>query len=63
MSGCVPLASADGTLHPMRVKQALALQGCNAGVPRAPMPAVSPKQRAAIQAALEGLGVSLRKAA
>jgi 4-hydroxy-tetrahydrodipicolinate synthase len=41
---------------PANVKCAEELQGRRAGVPRAPMPASSPAQTAAIRAALEGAG-------
>jgi 4-hydroxy-tetrahydrodipicolinate synthase len=41
---------------PANVKCAEELQGRRAGVPRAPMPASSPAQKAAIRAALEGAG-------
>jgi 4-hydroxy-tetrahydrodipicolinate synthase len=47
------------TLHhpnnPACVKYALSLQGCCAGFPRAPMPAVSSRQQACIKPALEAL--------
>ncbi len=43
---------------PACVKAAQALQGCEAGQPRAPMPPASEAQRLAIAAALEGLGVA-----
>jgi 4-hydroxy-tetrahydrodipicolinate synthase len=42
---------------PANVKCAEELQGRRAGVPRAPMPASSPAQKAAIQAALRGAGL------
>ena len=41
---------------PACVKHAQAVQGCAAGVPRAPMPAASAAQRRAIEAALSALG-------
>lgn len=40
---------------PANVKTALALQGCDAGLPRAPMPATSPETKAKIEAALKDL--------
>ncbi|WMS44652.1 dihydrodipicolinate synthase family protein [Acuticoccus sp. MNP-M23] len=40
---------------PANVKTALSLQGCDAGLPRAPMPATSPERAARIEAALEQL--------
>ena len=40
---------------PANVKTALALQGCDAGLPRAPMPATSPETKAKIEAALKEL--------
>lgn len=40
---------------PANVKTALALQGCDAGLPRAPMPATSPERTKLIEAALEEL--------
>ena len=46
---------------PACTKAAQALQGCNAGLPRAPMPAATPRQQDAIAAALRGLGAELRK--
>jgi 4-hydroxy-tetrahydrodipicolinate synthase len=42
---------------PANVKHCQALMGRPAGVPRAPMPATSPAQAAAIHAALQGAGV------
>ncbi|MDE2199945.1 MAG: dihydrodipicolinate synthase family protein [Rhodospirillales bacterium] len=48
---------------PACTKYAQSLQGCAAGLPRAPMPAASPAQQAAIAAALGGLGVELTRAA
>jgi 4-hydroxy-tetrahydrodipicolinate synthase len=41
--------------NPACVKYALSLQGCPAGVPRAPMPPVSLRQQASIKPALEAL--------
>ena len=46
---------------PACTKAAQALQGCDAGLPRAPMPAATPRQQDAIAAALRGLGAELRK--
>jgi len=43
---------------PACVKAAQALQGCDAGLPRAPMPPATAEQVQAIRDALEGLGVS-----
>ena len=40
---------------PACVKHAQTVQGCAAGLPRAPMPPASPDRRRAIDAALEGL--------
>lgn len=48
---------------PACVKVAQSLQGCPAGLPRAPMPPASPAQRAAIRAALRGLPVETADAA
>ncbi len=48
---------------PACTKYAQTLQGCPGGFPRAPMPAASPAQQAAIRAALAGLGASVRLAA
>jgi 4-hydroxy-tetrahydrodipicolinate synthase len=48
---------------PANTKYAQSLQGCDAGLPRAPMPPASPKQQARIKAALEGLGVGVSAAA
>ena len=47
----------EGANLPANVKTAMALQGRDGGVPRAPMPASSPAQREAIQAALQAAGV------
>ena len=44
---------------PANVKCAIALQGRDAGLPRAPMPASSPAQRAAIRQALQSAGVQI----
>ena len=44
---------------PANVKCAIALQGRDAGLPRAPMPASSPAQRAAIRQALQAAGVQI----
>lgn len=43
---------------PANTKFSQTLQGCPAGMPRAPMPAASPEQQRKIRAALEGLGVT-----
>lgn len=43
---------------PACVKAAQALQGCDGGLPRAPMPPAKTEQVQAIRGALEGLGVS-----
>jgi 4-hydroxy-tetrahydrodipicolinate synthase len=48
---------------PANVKYALACQGVPSGLSRAPMPMPDAARQAAIRAGLEGLGVSLRKAA
>ena len=48
---------------PACTKYAQALQGCPAGLPRAPMPVPSEAQKAAIREALRGLGVALARAA
>lgn len=45
----------DGDNLPACVKYAQSLQGCPAGVPRAPMPAADAGQRQAIAAALAAL--------
>jgi 4-hydroxy-tetrahydrodipicolinate synthase len=45
---------------PANCKAALELQAVPAGLPRAPMPSCEPARRAAIAAALEGLGVPVR---
>lgn len=51
-------------LHlPANVKYALACQGVPSGLSRAPMPMPDAARQAAIRAGLEGLGISLRKAA
>ncbi len=47
---------------PANTKYAQTLQGCNAGVPRAPMPPTSPEQQKRIRPALERLGVDLATA-
>ncbi|HLJ21547.1 MAG TPA: dihydrodipicolinate synthase family protein [Stellaceae bacterium] len=44
---------------PACTKAAQTLQGCEAGLPRAPMPAATPRQQDAIAAALSGLGAQL----
>ena len=46
---------------PACTKAAQKFQGCDAGLPRAPMPAATPRQQDAIAAALRGLGAELRK--
>ena len=46
---------------PACTKAAQSLQGCEAGLPRAPMPAASPRQQDAIAVALRGLGAEVRK--
>ncbi len=46
---------------PACTKAAQSLQGCNAGLPRAPMPAATPRQQDAIATALRGLGAELCK--
>ncbi len=46
---------------PACTKAAQSLQGCEAGLPRAPMPAASPRQQDAIAAALRRLGAEVRK--
>lgn len=48
---------------PACVKYAQSVQGCDAGAPRAPMPAASPAQQAAIRKALEAMGTKMTKAA
>lgn len=48
---------------PANTKYAQSLQGCSAGMPRAPMPPASMEQQGKIRAALEGLDVSLTGAA
>lgn len=48
---------------PACTKFAQQLQGCDAGLPRAPMPAASPGQQAAIRSALRGLGIDVARAA
>jgi 4-hydroxy-tetrahydrodipicolinate synthase len=48
---------------PACTKFAQTLQGCPGGDPRAPMPAASPAQQAAIREALAGLGAAVRLAA
>jgi 4-hydroxy-tetrahydrodipicolinate synthase len=48
---------------PANVKYALACQGVASGLSRAPMPMPDAPRQAAIRAGLEGLGVTLRKAA
>jgi 4-hydroxy-tetrahydrodipicolinate synthase len=40
---------------PANLKTSITLQGCDAGLPRAPMPASSPEQRARIKAALDAV--------
>jgi hypothetical protein len=45
------------------VKYARACQGVASGLSRAPMPMPDAPRQAAIRAGLEGLGVTLRKAA
>ena len=44
---------------PACTKFAQAAQGCDAGLPRAPMPPASPSQQAAIHTALRGLGAEV----
>jgi 4-hydroxy-tetrahydrodipicolinate synthase len=46
---------------PACTKAAQSLQGCDAGLPRAPMPAATLRQQDAIATALRGLGAELRK--
>jgi 4-hydroxy-tetrahydrodipicolinate synthase len=46
---------------PACTKAAQSLQGCDAGLPRAPMPAATPRQQDAIATALRGLGAEVRK--
>ena len=46
---------------PACTKAAQKFQGCDAGLPRAPMPAATPRQQDAIATALRGLGAELRK--
>ncbi|HXP76725.1 MAG TPA: dihydrodipicolinate synthase family protein [Stellaceae bacterium] len=46
---------------PACTKAAQSLQGCDAGLPRAPMPAATPRQQDAITATLRGLGAELRR--
>jgi 4-hydroxy-tetrahydrodipicolinate synthase len=46
---------------PACVKFAQTQQGCDAGLPRPPMPPASPRQQDAITAALRGLGAEVRK--
>jgi 4-hydroxy-tetrahydrodipicolinate synthase len=46
---------------PACVKFAQTQQGCDAGLPRPPMPPASPRQQDAITAALRGLGGEVRK--
>lgn len=48
---------------PACTKYAQTVQGCPGGYPRAPMPAASPVQQAAIREALAGLGAEVRLAA
>ena len=48
---------------PACTKYAQTVQGCPGGYPRAPMPAASPAQQAAIREALAGLGAEVRLAA
>ncbi len=48
---------------PACTKYAQTVQGCPGGYPRAPMPAASPTQQAAIREALAGLGATIRMAA
>ncbi len=48
---------------PACTKFAQALQGCDAGLPRQPMPAASTEQQAAIRKALQDLGAKLKIAA
>lgn len=48
---------------PACTKYAQGLQGCDAGLPRAPMPSASPEQQRKIRAALKGLGIQLENAA
>ena len=48
---------------PACTKFAQALQGCDAGMPRQPMPSASPTQQAAIRKALLDLGVQVPRAA
>jgi 4-hydroxy-tetrahydrodipicolinate synthase len=48
---------------PACTKYAQTVQGCPGGYPRAPMPAASPAQQAAIREALAGLGTTVRLAA
>jgi 4-hydroxy-tetrahydrodipicolinate synthase len=45
---------------PANVKHAMALQGREAGLPRAPMPATSPERGAAIVRALHAAGMTRR---
>jgi 4-hydroxy-tetrahydrodipicolinate synthase len=46
-----------GNNLPANVKHAMALQGREAGLPRAPMPVTSPEQGAAIVRALRAVGM------
>jgi len=46
-----------------RIKYVQELQGCPSLLPRAPMPPASSEQKAAIRAALKGLGLNIAKAA
>ena len=48
---------------PANTKYAQSLQGCPAGLPRAPMPAASEERQSKIRAALSGLGVTFNAAA
>jgi 4-hydroxy-tetrahydrodipicolinate synthase len=46
---------------PACVKYAQTAQGCDAGLPRPPMPAATPRQQDAIATALRGIGAELHK--